>query len=66
MRHAWLSKDQCEAATNYRRQLVDRWEKESQTLADLTGWKIDDIRQKQPRLADVGKPKPWWEDILNK
>ena len=66
LRHAWLGKDQCEAATNDRRQLVDRWEKESQTLANLTGWKIDDIRQKQPRLADVGKPKPWWEDIWNK
>ncbi len=66
LRHAWMGKDQCEAATNYRRQLVDRWEKEAQSLANLTGWNIDGIRQKQPRLADVGKPKPWWEEIWNK
>ncbi len=66
MRHAWLSKGQSEAATNCRRQLFDRWEKEPQTLANLTGWKIDDIRQKKSRLADVGKPKPWWKEIWNK
>lgn len=66
LRHAWMGKDQCEAAANYRSQLVDRWEKEAQTLANLTGWDVNDIRQKQPRLTDVGKPKPWWEDIWNK
>lgn len=53
-----MGKDQYEAATDYRRQLVDRWEKEAQTLANLTGCKIDYIREKQQRLVDVGKPKP--------
>lgn len=66
LRHSWLGADQCEAATAYRRQLVDRWEKEAQTLANLTGWKIDDIRARQPKLKDIPKSLPWWREMWNK
>ena len=47
LRHAWKGDaDKCEAAKPYFEQLVQRQEKEAQTLANLTGWNINDIRQK--------------------
>ena len=66
LRHKWMGDDQCEAAREYRKTLQSRWEKESQTLANLTGWAIDDIRAKQPSLKDLPPEKPWWEDIWKK
>lgn len=51
LRHAWTGGDKCEAASNYRRQLSDRHEKEAQTLASLTGWDVNDIRRKMKLSA---------------
>jgi hypothetical protein len=64
--HPWMGGDQCEAATSYRQHLVSRWEKESQTLANLTGWSINDIRAKQPSIKDAGSSNPWWEQMWQK
>ena len=66
LRHPWMGGDQCEAATSYRQHLVSRWEKESQTLANLTGWSINDIRAKQPSIKDAGSSNPWWEQMWQK
>lgn len=66
LRHPWTGDDSCDAASAYRDQLKERWEKEAQTLANLTAWAITDIRAKQPTPADMPEPKPWWEDIWNK
>ena len=47
LRHAWEgSPQQCPAAVEYFKQLAVRHEQEAKTLADLTGWKVDDIREK--------------------
>ncbi len=65
LRHPWKGDDQCEAAIAYRQSLVQRWEQESQTLANLTGWDITDIRAKQPKPQDLPPAKPWWERMWN-
>ncbi len=47
LRHAWKGdENKCEAAKPYFEQLAQRQEREAQTLANLTGWDINDIRQK--------------------
>ena len=66
LRHPYKGDAECEAADEYRAELPKRFEKEAQTLANLTGWDIDEIRDK---MNDKGqsfeKPKkePWWKRI---
>jgi len=66
LRHPWQGDSTCEAAANYKAGLPKRFEKEAQTLANLTGWDIDDIREK---MADNGQSfeepakDPWWRRI---
>ena len=50
LRHAFTGKATCEAGKQYSRSLPRRYEKEAQTLAKLTNWNIQDIRQKIPKL----------------
>jgi hypothetical protein len=69
LRHAWTGRDQCEAASAYRESLRDRREREAQTLASLTGWEIQRIREEMlpeesgPAETEPEDPKPWWERI---
>jgi hypothetical protein len=44
LRHSWIGTGDCPAATAYRQQLRERYEREAQTLPSLTGWNIGDIR----------------------
>ncbi|MEL6363060.1 MAG: DUF2330 domain-containing protein [Pseudomonadota bacterium] len=66
MRHPWQGDSTCKAADDYRAGLPKRFESEAQTLANLTGWEIDDIRTK---MDDGGQsftpPKkvPWWKRL---
>ena len=66
LRHPYKGDAQCDAAQSYRAELPKRFEKEAQTLANLTGWDIDDIRDK---MNDAGqsfeepKKDPWWKRI---
>jgi hypothetical protein len=46
LRHPWTGSDRCAEAPRYQEELVRRQERESQTLASLTGWNIDDIKRK--------------------
>ena len=47
LRHAWKGDEsKCEAAKPYFEQLVQRQEREAQTLANLTGWNVNDIRSR--------------------
>ena len=46
LRHAWKGEAKCEAATSYLREQPRVRERQAQTLANLTGWKIEDIRKK--------------------
>jgi hypothetical protein len=64
LRHAWTGGETCPAATNYRRDLATRREREAQALASLTGWDINEIRKKQgsgPRAAV--DDRYWWQKI---
>lgn len=64
LRHPWTGTDECAAATAYRHQLRERYEREAQTLASLTGWNIGDIR-KMMNIASVpaGEEKKWYQRL---
>ena len=64
LRHPWTGSETCSEADVYRRELGVRREKEAQTLANLTGWDIADIRRRQgvgPRAAVDNRA--WWERL---
>ena len=64
----------CEAAHGYYEGVARRQDREAQTLAELTGWEITDIRARieplagqsdgasAPRPAGL-RPRPWWEGL---
>lgn len=63
LRHAFTGPARCEAGRRYKQNLVRRWDKEAQTLANLTGWKIGDIRQRMKLGPDAPQPEGWWEKL---
>ena len=61
LRHPFTGAADCAAGQDYRRSLPDRFEREAQTLARLTGWDIQDIRSRLPEAqADA---TPWWRQL---
>jgi len=66
LRHAWTGTDECAAATAYRQQLRERYEREAQTLATLTGWNIGEIRKTMNIAAlPAGDEKKWYQRLWN-
>ena len=69
LRHPWAGNSQCEAQKKYHQALPKRQEQEAQSLARLTGWDINEIRQKA-NLPKGSKEKPektpFWEKIWKK
>ena len=65
LRHPWRGEPgDCEAARAYLRELPARQEREAQTLADLTGWEIGEIRAKiWPDGVPTAATDPWWRQI---
>ncbi len=75
LRHPWRGDyTECEAAGTYANGLVDRWDTEAETLADLTGWKVKDIKAKMAaggysaaaiKGVELKKPvkKSWWSRL---
>jgi hypothetical protein len=66
LRHTWDGESSCAQADDYRKSLPDRWEKEAQSLASLTGWDINAIREKMK----LDSPEPtadekWWKRLWN-
>jgi hypothetical protein len=61
LRHAFTGEMKCEAGRKYRQSLNQRFEEEAQTLAKLTGWKIQDIRKKTN--ITQGENEPWWREV---
>ena len=50
LRHPWTGNPfQCEDATTYYRALREREDKQARALAQLTGWKLADIRARMPK-----------------
>ena len=69
LRHAWTGNSQCPEAERYREQLQVRQEREAQNLATLTGWKIDDIRNRMnasPRATPKPDERTWWQRMWGK
>ncbi len=64
IRHPFKGKISC-GAENYRAQVRARQEREAATLASLTGWDIDRIRERIPTLGDTEtRPRdPWWKSL---
>ena len=69
LRHPWKGEASCEAATTYRKALPERLEKEAKSLANLTGWDINEIRKKLkmkgPAKQEVKKGS-WWKNLWQK
>lgn len=64
LRHPWTGQDECPAATAYRQQLRERYEREAQTLAHLTGWNIGDIRKAMKIVAlPASEEKKWYQRL---
>ena len=65
IRHPFTAELTCDAS-EYKADVRDRQEREAQTLANLTGWDIDDIRKKIPYVdglrPEAEKP-PWWKRL---
>ncbi len=63
IRHPFRAETSCNAE-QYHAQVKERQEREAQTLADLTGWNIDDIRQKIPfMVATDMDDRNWWQRL---
>jgi hypothetical protein len=62
LRHPWKKEDECTEVASYRRNLRERQEKEAQTLASLTGWDIDQIRDKM-NIENIVEDKKWYQWI---
>ncbi|MGH2415319.1 MAG: DUF2330 domain-containing protein, partial [Microcystaceae cyanobacterium] len=63
IRHPFKGEMNCEAAEAYKGSLRERQEREAQTLAQLTGWDMNDIRNKIDFVKN--EPTPWWRGIWN-
>ena len=63
LRHPFTGDLECPAGQQYKQIVSERMEREAQTLAKLTGWKIQEIRSKM-NFPQVGKTN-WWETIFN-
>lgn len=69
LRHPWTGPARCDAARRYYAGLPARFEQEAQTLARLTGWRIEDIRKKMAKSDQpINKPTgggggQWWGSI---
>jgi hypothetical protein len=66
LRHPWNGSSDCPAAKRYREDLVQREKTQAETLANLTGWGVEDIYKKMDlKPDDSGKEegKKWYQKI---
>lgn len=63
LRHPFTGEIKCPAGEQYKRSLPARFEKEAQTLAQLTGWNLQDIRKKLPATSSQSQNNPFWRNI---
>ena len=61
IRHPFTGDITCDAGKEYQQSVRDRQEREAKTLAKLTGWNIESIRD---RIKFVkAEPVEWWENL---
>jgi hypothetical protein len=65
LRHAYQGQINC-SSDAYREQLAARHEQEAKNLADLTGWRMADIRRKMNLVSENIDDKKWYERIWDK
>jgi len=65
LRHAFQGQITC-ASDEYRDQLAARHEQEAKNLAELTGWRIAEIRRKMDLVSENIDDKKWYERIWEK
>jgi hypothetical protein len=63
LRHPFRGEIQCQEGQRYQQVLSERFEREAQTLAQLTGWNIQEIRKKMPATAYQTPKVPFWQNI---
>ena len=63
VRHPYTGEMSCSAANNYQQGVATRQEQEAQNLASLTGWNINDIRDKITFVE--AEPVQWWLNLWN-
>ncbi|NEU72240.1 DUF2330 domain-containing protein [Hassallia byssoidea VB512170] len=63
LQHPFTGEVTCSAGREYKRSLGKRFEKEAQTLAKLTNWNIQDIRQKMKLVGQVSSS--WWQNLFS-
>ena len=61
LRHPFEGDLSCPAGQTYKRSLPQRYDQEAQTLANLTGWNVADIRRKMPTVSNDSTP--WWRNL---
>jgi hypothetical protein len=64
LQHPFQGEPKCQAGREYKRSLPKRFEQEAQTLAKLTNWKIQDIRNKM-KLSVGNLTYSWWENLFS-
>ncbi|MFS0513407.1 DUF2330 domain-containing protein [Nostoc sp. UIC 10607] len=64
LQHPFQGELKCQAGREYKRSLPKRFEQEAQTLAKLTNWKIQDIRNKM-KLSVGNLTYSWWETLFS-
>lgn len=65
LRHAYQGQITC-ASEEYRDQLAARHDQEAKNLAELTGWRMADIRRKMELVSENIDDKKWYERIWAK
>ena len=66
LNHPFKGKVSCEAGKQYQKQVKQRFEREAQNLAKLTGWKINDIRKRMQISANNSSDDAFWQNIWDK
>ncbi|MGF1529154.1 MAG: DUF2330 domain-containing protein [Candidatus Competibacterales bacterium] len=72
LRHPYRGPATCPAGEEYFSKLPARFEKEAQSLARLTGWEMERIRQAMEGAGqgfagyEPTAPKPWWEQLWSR
>jgi hypothetical protein len=63
LRHPWRGEPKCEEAKAYLQRLDDRHKLQAATLAELTGWSMDTIREKMGADAPKGSGGKWYDKL---
>lgn len=62
LRHPFTGEPTCGAGQDYQRSLPRIFERQAQTLARLTGWSIQEIRERIPQVQS--RFIPWWQHFF--